>query len=293
MPKPEQLAKAILQMVEFGKKGVATPKDNPNPFEVQFNPQTLKVTFSTQKAGGDQAKGSGVQFVGRGSTKLSLELWFDTTVEDTAGAAIPSDVRKKTEEVNKLMEPKKAKPDGDKNTVFPPGVRFQWGSFLFEGVMDSMDETLEFFSSTGVPLRASVSLSISRQEMKFGRTESTAEEGPGSSMLGEAKAGQPLAQLTEKPGGVAAANGQESSRAVKPGTLLNMSPNAPPLASLGIGVSATGGSFGVSGGFDARVSASAAAWASLDASASLGGAKTFGGAASLSGSAGLVGVRLR
>jgi hypothetical protein len=295
MPGPEQLAKATLQMIQFDKSGTASATDNSGKatvaFPVQFNPQTLKVTFATQKAGGDQPKGSGVQFVGRGSTKLSLELWYDTTVEDTAGTGVPKDVREKTDEVNKLMRPTKAKPGKDENTFFPPGVRFQWGSFLFEGVMDSMDETLEFFSSTGVPLRASVSLSISRQDMKVERKESTAKEEPGTAMLGEAKKGQPLAKMTRKSNEVAAANGQENPRAVSPGTLLNMSPNAPPSASLGIGVSGSG-SFGVSGGFDARASASlggsasVGASASLRASGSLGGATSFAGAASLGGRAG-------
>ena len=46
-------------------------------------------------------------------------------------------------------------------------MRFQWGSFLFEGVMDSMDETLEFFSADGRPLRAKVSISITSQDIQF------------------------------------------------------------------------------------------------------------------------------
>ena len=38
------------------------------------------------------------------------------------------------------------------------GCRFEWGSFIFQGVVDSMDETLDYFSEEGVPLRATVSL---------------------------------------------------------------------------------------------------------------------------------------
>ena len=51
--------------------------------DVQFNPETLKVTFANQLVqpqGGDQAAGNtGRQFVGAGTTKLALTLWFDVT----------------------------------------------------------------------------------------------------------------------------------------------------------------------------------------------------------------------
>ncbi|MEO7177562.1 MAG: peptidoglycan-binding protein, partial [Allosphingosinicella sp.] len=48
--------------------------------DVQFNPESMKVTFANQIAepkGGDQKAGTaGRQFVGAGTTKLALTLWF-------------------------------------------------------------------------------------------------------------------------------------------------------------------------------------------------------------------------
>ena len=50
---------------------------------VQFNPETLKVTFANQivqgSGAGDQRGSPARQFVGAGTTKLSLQLWFDVT----------------------------------------------------------------------------------------------------------------------------------------------------------------------------------------------------------------------
>src|SRR5262249_59504784 len=71
------------------------------------------------------------------------------------------DVRELTKKVAYFITPKKVSKE-----YLPPAVRFQWGSFHFDGIMDSMEESLEFFSSDGVPLRASVSLSLSQQRIE-------------------------------------------------------------------------------------------------------------------------------
>ena len=50
---------------------------------VQFNPETLKVSFANQiqtpSGAGDQSGTPARQFVGAGTTKLALQLWFDVT----------------------------------------------------------------------------------------------------------------------------------------------------------------------------------------------------------------------
>src|SRR5215831_20319089 len=76
--------------------------------EVQFNPETLKVTYANQLVqpqGGDQAAGNtGRQFVGAGTTKLALTLWFDVTAM-TENAV--DDVRRLTQKVIFFMTPTK------------------------------------------------------------------------------------------------------------------------------------------------------------------------------------------
>src|ERR1700735_24846 len=99
MPQPVELATATFDEVYWDPTGKVNHTDGGKKFQVQFNPQTLKLTYSNQKAGGDQPKGSSTQFVGRGVTKLSLELWFDVALATVTGSTPAKDVRNLTQEV--------------------------------------------------------------------------------------------------------------------------------------------------------------------------------------------------
>src|ERR1700724_31044 len=112
---------------------------------LQFNPATLKLAYSNDNKGGDQPGGSSKQFVGSGTSKMSVELLFDTTETN-------DDVRETTKKVAKFIQPKGEKDPKSKRV--PPEVQFEWGTFIFRGVIDSMSETLEYFSEEGKPLRA-------------------------------------------------------------------------------------------------------------------------------------------
>ena len=250
MTEKSNLAKATFQQIRWNSEGTPENKDASGaatrPFDVQFNPQTLKVAYSNKKAGGNQPSGSSIQFVGKGTTKLSLELVFDTTRGETNGPANPTSVHTLTDKVLALMKPSprppspkkaKTKKKGGKGkkskapTFVPPGVRFQWGSFLFEGVIDSLDETLEYFSSQGVPLRATMSLTLSKQDLDFRRLAGRAE-GPGTSLFEQAAAGDSVDRMAERNGNpdwkpVAAAHGIENSRRVEPGTPINTDGSSP------------------------------------------------------------------
>ena len=82
MPQQSNVAKAELREIKWVGKQV---RDLPTRVKVQFNPETMKVALSNKKAGGDQRGGSAIQYVGKGTTKLSLDLWFDVTVPQTDG----------------------------------------------------------------------------------------------------------------------------------------------------------------------------------------------------------------
>lgn len=181
MPAPPSLSKAELREISFEKDGQVKDGDPNKTVKVQFNPETLSVNFSNQNASGDQRGGGAIQFVGKGQTKLSLELWFDVTAPLPAAGdgptqnteEAPDDVRKLTEKVAYFIKPKDS---GQKEKFIPPGVRFVWGTFLFEGVMESLAEKLEFFSADGKPLRAQVTIALAAQEIQFKFNPS----GPGS-----------------------------------------------------------------------------------------------------------------
>jgi hypothetical protein len=240
VPEPASLAKAKLVQIELGNDNVDSREASPgHTVTVQFNPETLKVVYANTMKGGDQSGGGAIQFVSKSSTKLSVELWFDTSA-----LADEDDVRRRTKQVNYFFTPVR---QGD--GMAPPPVRFSWGSFLFEGVMDTMDETLEFFSADGRPQRAKVSISITSQEIQFHEPQQPSSGGNllGVAPLVQARAGDSLQQMIGRgsdrgagaPGwqAVAAANGIENPRRLQPGTFIDLNARAP-----GVGASGrTGG----------------------------------------------------
>ncbi len=229
---------------------------------VQFNPETLKVTFANQivqpSGAGDQRGTPARQFVGAGTTKLALQLWFDVTALPQDAKAV-KDVRKLTQDVAYFITPSEVKggrgKDGPKFT--PPTVRFTWGSFLFEGLMDSLEESLEFFSPDGRPLRASVNVALTQQKItafKFGDTGKDAggiDDGagrpagarppaqrpqtPGQSPLTPAPQGSTVQGMADAQGrgadwqAIASANGIENPRQLAPGQLVDVN------AGIGVG----------------------------------------------------------
>ncbi|MCP3963674.1 MAG: hypothetical protein GY719_38045 [bacterium] len=219
---------------------------------VHFNPASLQYSLTNtlpDKGQGDKNK----QHVAQTSGKLTLELVFDTT-------GTGQDVRAHTGEVARLMK----KPARDKP---PPVVQFEWGVYKFPGMLESYQETLDFFAAAGVPLRATVNLTLAAQDrvFDFGVGENASVAGqleeievPASSdrgvtgvaaQGGDAGAGRDLAER----------NGEESMRF--PGgdslTVDGSVPLAPPVPFAGGAPSPDGGRpGGVFGGvFGGRASA--------------------------------------
>jgi hypothetical protein len=96
---------------------------------VQFNPELLHISHAV------------------GTSTLRMQLWFDMSGDEEHAARV--DVRTLTSRVAYFTRPRSER---------LPVVRFSWGTFQFDGMLESMDETLEFFSADGRPLRASLSL---------------------------------------------------------------------------------------------------------------------------------------
>src|SRR5262245_58134852 len=256
--------------------------------DVHFNPQTLKITFANKNAGGDQPGGATKQYVGSSTSKMSVELLFDTT---QSGA----DVRKHTADIAFFILPK----DKKSKKPVPPGVRFEWGAFIFRGVVDSMDETLDYLSDEGVPLRATIALSISRQDIEFipgkpgeastSASAASARRPPGDKPLEQARPGDSVQSLVGRNGNsadwkaIAAANDIDDPLRLQAGALLD----------LNVGVGA-GAGIGISGGLSAGagltagagVSAGASAGGAAGFSAGLGGGVGFSASASAGGAAG-------
>jgi hypothetical protein len=227
---PPRLAKAELSELDASLQNVV--RETP-PVVVQFNPENLKLTFSNQvqqpQAGGATTGQQSRQFVGTGTTRLALQLWFDVTAPPYSDEGM-TDVRELTAKVTYFIDPKPPRGGGgggagNQTQLVPPGVRFGWGTFQFDGVLDSLDESLEYFSADGKPLRASMSLTLSQQKI-FNPVVAGARRpgGAGTRPLTAAAAGATLQGLVGDGAAgswqaVAAANGIEDPLRLRPGQL--------------------------------------------------------------------------
>ncbi len=249
MPDVGQLAKAELLELDANFKNELKPGKKT---VVQFNPDSLKVSFANQIAtppgSGDQNGPQAMQFVGAGSTKLAVTLNFDVTSELPQGLPQTNDVRQLTQLVAYFITPK-GDPENAPTKFIPPAVRFLWGSFQFDGIMESLEETLDLFSFEGRPLRASVAISLSQQKITLFKFNSANQppaatlqggQAPGTAPMTEAPSGSSLQNLVANQSGlgagadwqsIALANGIENPRMLQPGQLINLNP---PTASVGI-----------------------------------------------------------
>jgi len=172
--------------------------------KVHFNPASLQYTVSNTLGPAGQGAGSR-QFVSATVAKLTMDLVFDTTAENLSGEVKGGeDVRSTTDKMVQML-----KPVGTGNQKTPPSVEFSWGTYVFAGTVEQYKETLDLFSHDGVPLRASINLTLSSDQPRFESTSapvSSADRQPASPMEVPGGAG---------PSGVAAAGGDpRAARAV-------------------------------------------------------------------------------
>lgn len=261
---------------------------------VHFNPASLQYTVSnTLKDQGSGKKKK--QYVSQTTAKLTMDLVFDTT-------ATGEDVRATTDKMSSLL-----KPHGPSGKQIPPLVEFGWGVYRFTGMVEQYKETLDFFAASGVPLRASVNLTLSSQDVIF-----ESNKNPNASVDGNL-APEPVSVPTSTgpaggPAGVASslgdprsaraiasANGAASLRfsagaelavGVGAGVSLGAAAAFSAGASAGLGLGISGGAgIGVSGGAGIGVSAGVGLGASAGAAAGfgIGGGVSAGAGADFSG----------
>ena len=310
MADPPRLERA--QLIEL-ERDFSNTKSGGKVVNVQINPESLKVSFANQLQppanGGDRRGSQGLLFVGAGTTKLTLQLWFDVTGELPQDKTGTTDVRDLTKEVVYFITPQDdpnaassgggggaggggGGGGGGQSTAppkVPPGVRFSWGTFRFDGIMESLEESIEFWSSDGKPLRSSLGISLSQQKITNAFNPATAGGQAGQGVPAAPGGGTPGTRpLTAAPAGatvqglaagigagaswqaIASANGIENPRALAPGQLIDLSARGGVDVGVGIGVS---GGIGVSAGAGAAIGGGA----SIGAGAGIGGGASLGG----------------
>lgn len=280
--------------VEFERAFFVPQTGNGERIEVHFNPNSLQYTITNTLR--NQGRGNNRrQYVSQSTGKLTMDLIFDTTHDG-------QDVRVHTEKIARFMEP-----ETENDNKIPAIVEFRWGTYQFQGMVESYRESIDFFAPTGVPLRASINLTLAKQDEVFepSDTSSTFDtqrslesvEVPNSSGENDENgAGQDAASTATRAGDpragrdIAAANDQESMRFAS-GPSLTVSPSdglSGPVAFAtgGAGVDlGIGGGAGVEGGISAGVEIGISGGAGMTAGAGAG--ISVSGGAGLAGGAGI------
>jgi hypothetical protein len=240
------------------------------PQDVQLNPTSLRLARSnnTNKQDPATAKGQTVDHPSVGRATLSFDLEFDTADEGTTLA--PVSVLSKTQIVRQFVEP----PKGLSASDAAPPAQFQWGRFIFQGVVTSVSEDIDYFASDGTPLRAKVSVTMDELNLDF----ENATDARGVAARAAASISLNAGVSVSGSAGLNVAGGGFS-----------VSGNASVAGRLDGGIAAQGStSFGAnaSGSFDTSGSASGRASGSADVSGSVGGtlSGTASGSARLTGS---------
>ena len=135
-------------MTQPVEQATFTNVGNGQSISVHFNPNSLTYNLSNtieNTGSGNSSRQQGPNHSG----KLTMELVFDST--DTG-----QDVRLVTFQLAELV---RVGGDGAASNAVAV-VEFAWGNLTFRGSVKSFDETMDFFSSSGIPLRATVKLEM-------------------------------------------------------------------------------------------------------------------------------------
>ena len=208
-------------------------------------------------------------------------------------------MRNLTLKVLNFIKPKEDASDATK--LVAPGLRISWGSFLFEGVVDSINETLDYWTEDGRPLQAKVSVSLSKQEVQVQPPTPFASDGgdaTGTTPMSPARDGDSVALMAGREGisadwkDIAAGNGIENPRALAAGALVDLQAGVSAGASGSLGIEASGALGGsATAGFGLSAEASASVSAGLGGGASAAAGLSAGTVAS-AGASSNVGAQL-
>jgi hypothetical protein len=185
--------------------------------DVMFNPTEYELEVGNQYSENDvpglQRPIS--QFVGGDASTLTLSLFFDTY-------ELGTDVREITSAIVGMM-------DVDSDLHAPPTCRFVWGSLDFKGVVTSISQRYTMFLESGVPVRATLGLSMKSSQTMKEQYQEIPRQSADRTKLKTIKLGDQLWSIAadeyEDPGAwrhIAEANGIDNPRLLAAGKSLTI-----------------------------------------------------------------------
>lgn len=209
-----ELAK-ILVLDEKGKRIKNADIDfhfNPSDFSVDYAPKygdTKGVLTGQERS----------EFINEGSATLNLKMTLNGFPLNLPTESIAKDI---SPDVKKLRALVRIKPDLHK----PPSCAFEWGRTVFRGDITNLNVNFTMFTSGGMPVRATVSLT-----MRENSAEKPALESPDRTKRRVVPQDTPLYMLAYETYNdcgewrrIAAANGIRNPRRIESGAVLKIPP---------------------------------------------------------------------
>lgn len=193
-----------------------------------YNPESLSVGRRNSWLASPMP-GKGVptlRYAGAAGGWMRVDLCFDTTATGTS-------VTEHTSKVMKLMDvdPQLPGTDPGRNNGRPPTVVFHWGELhSFRAVVTDIGLGFTYFSASGIPLRADVSLELRQYEDSTAFSKQNPTSGtPHPSRVHRVQPAETLDRISARYLGdatewrrLAVANGIEDPLALRPGMLLDI-----------------------------------------------------------------------
>ncbi len=132
-----------------------TNRNSNTEIKVLFNPTNYQLNEGNQfqEVAVPGRTAPPLQWVRGAGRSLSMQLFFDTYDPIASDVQQGSDVRKQTKQVLDLLQ-------ADPNTHAPPFCEFSWGTFSFQGVLQSANQHFTLFNNEGTPVRATVDVTF-------------------------------------------------------------------------------------------------------------------------------------
>jgi hypothetical protein len=218
------LVKAVIQVIDGSKSGLILP--------VMFNPTEYSLErANSYKSTAVPGLGSPlIQFINGDAATLSMDLFVDDFTDGLstpdsgilAGPPMPAALR--IEAIAALL-------NIDRQLHAPPPVRFLWGSLRFDAVLEKVGRKVTMFHSTGIPARATLSVSFREYRRLSQQLDDPRRESSDKTKRRQITATDNVWSIADREYGevrgwrqIAAASGVDDPRDLRPGDWVRVPP---------------------------------------------------------------------